>query len=152
ERRPEGHNLAFRLEHPLKVYGKENLLNGIFRPTLQPNAWMSDRSDPSPELKLEWVEPQTIHKVNLYFDTDFDHPLESTLMGHPESEIPFCVKSYRIKDDMGKIVYAQKDNHQSINTINFDLPIQTKKLVVELDHPSDNIPAALFGILCYGKE
>ena len=152
ERRPEGHNLAFRLEHHLKVYGKDNLHNGVFRPTLQPNAWMADKSDPNPELKLEWEEPQTIHRIKLYFDTDFDHPLESTLMGHPESEIPFCVKSYRIKDETGKIVCSQTDNHQTINTIKFDLPIQTKKLFVELDHPSDNIPAALFGILCYGKE
>ena len=29
--------------------------------------------------------------------------MESVLMGHPEREIPFCVKRYRILDDQGKV-------------------------------------------------
>src|SRR5690606_7642606 len=46
ERRPNGHNVAFELEVPLQVFGKENLLNGCFRPYLQPNAWLAALDDP----------------------------------------------------------------------------------------------------------
>jgi hypothetical protein len=151
QRRPNGHNLAFRLDQTLNLYAKENLFNGVFRPFLQPNAWVANLEDEAPYIQLDWENPQELSEVVLYFDTDMDHPLESTLLGHPESEIPFCVKSYRIKDDKGKIVYCQKDNHQTINLIRFDQLVKTRKLLVELDHPSPTFPAALFGILCYGK-
>src|SRR5690606_9139196 len=52
ERRPNGHNVAFELEVPLQVFGKENLLNGYFRPYLQPNAWLAALDDPQPSLEL----------------------------------------------------------------------------------------------------
>jgi len=152
ERRPDGYNLAFRLDRPLPIYRKENLMNGFFRPYLQPNAWVASPSDTSPFVTLEWEEAQNISQIRLYFDTDFDHPLESTLLGHPESEIPFCVRSFLVKDQSGKIIFSKIDNHQTICTIRLDQMIKTKKLTVELNHPTRTIPAALFGILCYGKD
>ena len=39
------------------------------------------------------------------FDTDFDHPMESVLMGHPERDMPFCIKRYRITAD-GRALYS----------------------------------------------
>lgn len=152
ERRPEGHNLAFKLSKPLDSYQKENLRNGTFRPTVQPNAWMADIQDSSPTIQLVWETAKKISQIKLYFDTDFDHPMESTLMGHPESEIPFCVKSFRVKDESGETIFSQTENHQSICTISLDHVIKTKKLTIELDHPSETIPAALFGILCFGEK
>lgn len=152
ERRPAGYNLAFELDSPLPIYGKENLVNGFFRPYLQPNAWVADPKDHFPTVTLAWKEAMSISEIKLYFDTDFDHPLESTLLGHPESEIPFCVRSFRIKDESGNIIYAEAENHQTICTIRMDRPVVTQKLFVELDHPVDTIPAALFGILCYGTN
>lgn len=151
ERRPNGHNLAFRLDQALNLYPKENLFNGVFRPFLQPNAWVANPEDEAPFIQLDWETSQELSEIILYFDTDMDHPLESTLLGHPESEIPFCVKSYRIKDEKGNVVYSQKENHQTINLIKFDQMVKTRMLLVELDHPSPTFPAALFGILCYGK-
>jgi hypothetical protein len=148
ERRPQGHNLAFELGESLKVFGKNNLTNGIFRPAVQPNAWVASLEDKGPQMKVCWDSPQSIKEIKLFFDTDFDHPMESTLMGHPESEIPFCVKSYRIKDGQGNLLHAQDANHQTINTISFEDAISTDKLIFEIDHPSDTVPAALFGLLC----
>ncbi|SFB60915.1 FAD-dependent oxidoreductase [Algoriphagus aquimarinus] len=148
ERRPNGYNLAFELNDPLKAFGKDNLRNGVFRPTVKPNAWVASIEDKNPQLKLSWSSIKSIKEVTLFFDTDFDHPMESTLMGHPESEIPFCVKSYRIKDGNGKLLHTQEANHQTINIISFEQAVSTKELIIELDHPSESVPAALFGLIC----
>ena len=148
ERRPKGQNIGFRLMESLKAFGKENLNNGIFRPTVQPNAWVASLDDQSPTLKLSWEKPRQIKEIKLFFDNDYDHPMESTLMGHPESEIPFCIKSYRIKDGQGNLLHVEDANHQTINTISFDSDFTTKELIVELDHPNETVPAALFGLIC----
>ena len=91
QRRPQGKNLALRLQPPLDVFGPDNLVNGLARPTRQPNAWVADFDDMSPTVTLSWAKPQTLGRIELVFDTDYDHPLESVLMGHPERVIPFCV-------------------------------------------------------------
>jgi hypothetical protein len=149
QRRPEGHNVAMRLEPAIKKFGKENLKTGVYRPTTAPNAWVATFEDKNPQLKISWDKPEKISKVDLLFDTDFDHPMESVLMGHPEDVMPFCVRNYEIKDDKGKIVYAKKGNYQTKNTINFQEPLTTNELTVVLEHPSENVPAALFSIRCY---
>jgi hypothetical protein len=149
KRRPDGQNLAFRLEEPLTVFGPENVTNGIQRPTNQPNAWVADPSDTNPVLTLTWEEPQTIGRVELFFDTDLDHPMESTLMGHPESKMPFCVGEYRLTDGKGIVLAECANNHQTRNTIRLDVPVTTDKLVLEVTHPSATIPASLFEIRAY---
>ncbi|UCS95843.1 FAD-dependent oxidoreductase [Echinicola marina] len=146
ERRPKGHNLAFELEVPLKPFGAINILPGVFRPTTKVNAWVASLNDANPTLQIAWKEKQSIKELKLFFDTDYDHPMESTLMGHPESEIPFCVKSYRILDKRGEILYQKEDNHQTVNTIRFD-GLELDQLTIELDHPSKDVPAALFGLI-----
>jgi hypothetical protein len=96
ERRPGGKNLAMRIEPPLDVFGASNLTNGVARPTCQPNAWVAALEDSSPTLVLTWPEPQTLRRIELVFDTDHDHPMESVLMGHPERVMPFCVPDIHI--------------------------------------------------------
>jgi hypothetical protein len=92
KRRPAGKNFALRIEPPLECFGAANLANGFARPTNQPNAWVADFSHEQPVVRLAWREPQTIARIELCFDTDFDHPMESVLMGHPERVMPFCVR------------------------------------------------------------
>lgn len=149
QRRPEGHNIALKIEPPLACFGVENIRNGISRPTRRPNAWVADLTDPEPWLKLEWTEKKNIRTITLKFDTDFDHPMESVLMGHPENVMPFCVRKYKIYDDAHRLVYQHEDNHQSINTITFPESVWTRYLTIELEHPSSEVSAALFEILCY---
>ena len=98
KRRPNGKNFAIRIEPPIKVFGPANLVNGLARPTRQPNAWVAAPDDASPWVTLCWAEPQTIERVELVFDTDYDHPLESVLLGHPERVMPFCVPEVVIRD------------------------------------------------------
>ncbi|MGB3780566.1 MAG: FAD-dependent oxidoreductase, partial [Tunicatimonas sp.] len=148
-RRPGGHNLAMRLDPGLPVFGAENLRNGLMRPTHLPNAWVADLNDPQPQLTLRWDEPQSLRRVVLHWDTDFDHPMESSLMGHPESVMPFCVPHYQLRDDQQYIVYEKHNNHQSQNEIVWDKPVVTRALVIKLRAPNTHTPAALLGIRVY---
>jgi hypothetical protein len=100
QRRPAGKNLAFKLAPPLEAYGVTNLVNGVARPTTQPNAWVAAFDDPDPTLTLRWDKPQRISRIELVFDTDFDHPMESVLMGHPERVMPFCIQRFEVRSSV----------------------------------------------------
>lgn len=149
QRRPGGHNLAIKINPGLNCFRAENIRNGTDRPLLQPNAWVADLKDQSPRLALSWSAVKNIREVVLKFDTDFDHPMESVLQGHPESVMPFCVADYILYDDRQRVVFEKKGNYQSINRIAFDSPLQTSQLTLEVKHPSSNIPAAVYQIQCY---
>jgi len=149
QRRPGGQNLALRLAAPLAAFGARNVVNGIARPTNAPNAWVADFTDSTPTLTLRWPAPQTIARIELMFDPDYDHPLESVLMGHPERRMPFCVERYRLLDEAGSVLAACTDNHQARNVIVLAKPVQTPELRIELTAPSANVAAALFEVRCY---
>lgn len=149
QRRPEGHNIAFKYPAGLDHFKAANICNGIDRPTSGPNAWVADWADPNPQLTISWEQPQLINRIDLFFDADYDHPMESVLMHHPETAMPFCVRNYRILDDAGKIIATQKDNYQTYNSLHFDEPVLTSKLIIEVEHPSAEVPAAVFAVRCY---
>ena len=146
DRRPAGHNLAFRLSSPLKAYEVGNVTNGSFRPVTASNAWVADWSDASPRIELTWGRAQTISEIALHFDTDFDHAMETAQWGHPEDVMPFCVREYVIRDADGQELHRATGNYQTINRIQFDEPVCTTALTIELTHPSENVPAALFEV------
>lgn len=149
QRRPEGHNIALKYPKGIPAFGAQNVSNGIDRPTSQPNAWVADWNDKAPQLALTWSEAKTIRVLDLFFDADYDHPMESVLMHHPEHVMPFCVRNYKIKDAAGNVVAEKQGNYQTCNRIVFDKPVVTGKLVLEVEHPSAQVPAAIFGVRCY---
>lgn len=151
ERRPGGKNLACRIEPPLQVFGVENLLNGIDRPTSQPNAWVADFTAESPEIRLSWDAPQEISRVELVFDTDFDHPMESVLMGHPERVAPFCAGDVEIVDGAGRLLGHVENNHRTRAVVRFDTPAATSALTLRVRRPSGSVPASLLACRCYGN-
>jgi hypothetical protein len=148
QRRPDGHNLALRIDPPLVVFAPENVVNGIARPTTAPNAWVADFDDPQPRLTLSWPEPVTIQQIELSFDTDFDHPMESTLMGHPERVMPFCIKAYRLLAD-GVEIESVTQNHQTKSKIKLVSPQTITELTIIVNETHCDVPPALFEIRCY---
>ncbi|WP_310393797.1 FAD-dependent oxidoreductase [Hymenobacter sp.] len=149
QRRPAGHNLALTLTPGLSVFGPDNLRTGLHRPTRQPNAWVADPADLDPTLTLTWPTPQTIGRLELHFDPDWDHPLETVLMTHPETVSPFCVAEFVLCDEHNQRLYYCTGNHQARHTIRFAAPVQTSRLTLHLRHPSAQVPASLFEVRCY---
>ena len=149
ERRPKGNNFAMNITPAINSFGTDNLFNGFIRPTNDANAWMASLEDESPEIRMEWNVPEEFKNIVLYFDTDYDHALESVQMGHPENVMPFCIREYKIYDENRNLIYSCDNNYQTINTIELPESIRTKSITIETKSPSINIPASIFGIYIY---
>lgn len=145
-RRPAPQNLALQITPPLEPYTISNVTNGVSRPTTKTNAWAADLNDENPHIQLKWSEEKDINKIVLFFDSDFDHPLESTLRVHPERVVPHTVRDYTIKDASGLTVFEKKVNYQTVNTVTLEKPLKTNSLNIYFSHPSENTPAALFEV------
>jgi hypothetical protein len=148
-RRPEGKNLCIAMKLSDDVFGVDNIRNGIDRPVSYPNAWVADPTDIAPSVTMEWERKQEIGAIEICFDTDFDHPMESVLMGHPENVMPFCVTSFSVEDENGNTLWLVQDNHQTIRRFTLAEKICTQKLTFRFEHPSKNVPAAVFAIRCF---
>ena len=148
-RRPGGHNIAMAFSQPINGFDAQNIGNGLARPTSAVNAWVAEPDDPAPKLDIRWAYPQSISQATLMFDSDFDHAMETSLRGHPESVMPFTVKHYRLGDGNGRVFAEVTDNHQTINQIRFDEPVETDQLRVEVLEMQGEAPAAIFGLQCY---
>jgi hypothetical protein len=149
KRRPAGQNMAISFSKPLHTYTADNVRNGYARPYLSPNAWAASLTDAVPRLVMTWKNAVTIQTIQLSFDTDFDHPMESVLMHHPETVMPFCVRNYYLYDGFGNVVKKVSGNYQTRNTITLNEPLVTDTLVIACEHPAANVPAAIFEISCY---
>ncbi len=150
KRRPEGLNLAMQISPGIRLFGPENLRNGTNRPVSRPNAWVASPGDTDPAITLSWPEKKRIGRVELTFDTDWDHPMETVLMTHPESVMPFCVKEYLLCDDRNEKIHHRTGNHQTRNTVIFDTPVETSRLTIHPKGTHGGTPAALFEVRCYG--
>lgn len=147
ERRPGGANIAMEIAPSLDVFDCTDVLNGYVRPFVRPNAWVAEFDDRKPVLTLEWNEPETLHELILYFDTDYDHSMECVQMGHPENVIPFCVNRYRVTDREGRLLHEAAENYRTINRICFPGPLTTKVLRIEFEKGHEDIPVSLFQIV-----
>ncbi|WP_427896085.1 FAD-dependent oxidoreductase [Kribbella sp. GL6] len=148
ERRPDGHNFAVAVDPPVRAWPVDDLRNGHARPTSHPNAWVADPEDGRPTVRLRWEDTQRISRVELAFDTDSDHAMESVLWNHLEHAMPFCAKHYVVRSG-GRVVAERTDNHQTRNTLTFDPPLETADLSVEIVSSQGDVPAALFEVRCY---
>ena len=148
-RRPAGQNLAMAIRPVIDAFDPGNVSDGLGRPTTGVNAWVTDPEDPRPTLSLHRDAPRAIREIVLTFDSDSDHAMETTLMGHPENVVPFMVTHWRILDGEGQCVAECEDNHQTINRVRLDEPLVTDRLQVELLATEGDVPATLFGVRCY---
>ncbi len=148
-RRPAGQNVAMKFVSPLAAYESAYVTNGLSRPTTLTNAWVPALSDTHPQIELKWDQIQAIREIVLLFDTDYDHAMETVLLGHPENVMPFCVRKYRISDAAGTILAECDENHQTVNRIVLDQSIETNQIRVELLENNGDAPPALFAIRCY---
>ena len=150
ERRPGGKNFAMKLSEPIDLFQPLEVLSGPQRPTVRSNAWVAAKDDSDPRLTLEWEQPVVLNNVVLCFDTDFDHPMETVQMGHPEREMPFCVKDFDLLDDQNNVIYEGRDNHATRYVAEF-VAVETTRLTVRV-LSTHGTPAAIFKIQCFGEN
>jgi hypothetical protein len=150
ERRPGGKNFALAAEPAICAWNCSQVINGFARPFRGVNAWVAAPEDREPWLRLEWEAAQNVRRIELAFDTDFDHPLESVLMGHPERTIPFCVQDYRIRSAEGDLLAERMDNHATRNTIVLDRAVRTRAILIEV-MSTNGAAAAIFEVRCYAE-
>ena len=146
-RRPNGKNLALSIDPPVVAYETLNVTNGFVRPWKSVNAWVADFNDPKPTLTIGWDTPKVCAQMILFFDTDYDHAMETVQFGHPEDIIPFCVRNYSIKTIEGVHLKTISGNYQTRNVVVFETPVETKGFCIEVEHPSADTPAAIFEII-----
>ncbi len=149
KRRPGGMNIAMQIEPALDAFSSDFLRNGIQRPVSSTNAWVADIGDTSPSLNIIWEEQVSISMVELFFDTDFDHPLETVLMANPETTMIFCTDSVKMFNDKNEEIASITSNYLSHRRIEFKEPVNTQQLKIILLNSKENTLASLFEIRCY---
>jgi hypothetical protein len=148
ERRPAARNLAISASPPIRCYEPSLVANGIARPFDGANAWAPAGDDPVPWLRISWPQPQTITKIEIVFDTDFDHPMESVLMGHPERVMPGCVRKFEVRTVEGVALAFVGEHHQT--RWHLSLPNAVITCGIELViHERGLAPPAIFEVRCY---
>lgn len=151
ERRPEGWNIAMNIYPALECFGPDRLLNGFTRPWLSSNAWISATDDPEPALYFTWKKDVRIKNIRLFLDTDFDHPLESALLGHPERITPFVVQEITAETPDGKLLGSIKNNYLSVRDIPLREAIETRGLVLRFRTPGREGALSLFHLVIKGE-
>jgi hypothetical protein len=149
KRRPEGRNLAMDFDPPLDHFGPANVISGPARPTSLPNAWVADAADPQPELHLVWPAEQEIGRVVIEFDPDWDHPMESVLMTHPEEVVPFLVRDFDLLGDRGLLASVRDHRHARFEW-RPGQPVRTKKLTLKV-LATRGAPAVVFRVRCFAE-
>ena len=149
ERRPAGKNIAMKISPGLDAFAAHNLKNGLQRPVASANAWVADYEDQEPLLTISWNEPVAIKQVELFFDADYDNPLENVLLMHPETIMPCCVQEVKVLNCSNQVVAEISNNYQSRQTICFDQPVHTQHLKFKLCNPNQHAPVSLFEVRCY---
>ncbi|WP_339724384.1 FAD-dependent oxidoreductase [uncultured Paraglaciecola sp.] len=147
ERRPGGHNLALTINPPLDCFAAANLTNGYTRPYQRSNVWCAALNQTEAELTLEWPQPQNISEIILHLDADFDHALESTLYGHPEDRVPFCVEHVQILDAQGTVLFEKTDNYQGVVHCVLPTAISSDQLQIKLLKTHKDCPIALYEVI-----
>lgn len=148
ERRPHARNLAVRFHRPLALYDPLNVINGTNRPWRGTNAWAPAAEDQAPVLTLHWKRPTELRSITITFDTDFDHPMESVLMTHPECVMPGCVRSFRVSTVEGITLAEVEEHHHTQWALLLETPVTTAGLLIEILQHGE-APPAIFNVSCF---
>lgn len=149
QRRPGGKNIAMKIEPALKPFSPENLRNGLQRPVASANAWVAAADDLNSTITIHWNEAVAIKKVELFFDTDYDHPLESVLLANPETTMAFCVDQVKLLNDKDETIASITGNYLSRRIIEFEEAVTTSRLNLVLSNSKKEALVSLFEIRCY---
>jgi len=147
-RRPAARNLAASFSPAIECYGPSSVTNGWARPWCGANAWAPASHDPNPTLRLQWNSPQPLQTIEITFDTDFDHPMETVLMGHPERITPGCVTSFAVRTLEGQDLAHIDENHQGYWRLSLPREVFTNGIEIQILGRGAS-PPAIYEVRCY---
>lgn len=145
KRRPAGKNLALGIEPGLDQFQPQHVQRGHARPGDGVDAWVADPDDPNPELRLDWSHPVTFATLILELDSDWDHPMESVLMTHPEEVVPFMIRDFDVIDENDHVLLQRRDHHGAHFVHHFETPVTTSSLRLRI-LATHGAPAAIFRV------
>jgi hypothetical protein len=148
DRRPVARNLACTFQPPIAAFSAANVVNGYARPWDATNAWVPALDDKAPMLHLVWDKQQTIQTIEITFDTDYDHPMESVLLGHPERIMPGCITAFDVRSAEGRLLAHVEDNHQTRFELQLEAPLDTCGISIAVLSHGPALPA-IFEVRCY---
>jgi FAD dependent oxidoreductase len=149
QRRHAGKNIAMKMEPALQAFSPEHLRNGLQRPVKSTNAWVADYEKNEATIKIVWNELQTINKIDLFFDADYDHPLESVLLLNPETKMAFCADEVKVYNCNNELVGEISGNYLAHRTIYFNKPVAVTELKIKVANSDHTAPVSLFEVRCY---
>lgn len=151
KRRPAGKNLALSITPGLNAFRPENVISGYARSHHGADAWVAALDDPCPELRLNWPQIVSIETLILELDSDWDHPMESVLMTHPEEVVPFMLRDFDVLDASDTVLLQVRDHHGARFTHHFDAAINTQALRLRI-HATHGAPAAVFRVRAFAPR
>lgn len=151
KRQPDRREIALTIDPPLCVFEASQVIRGASRPVNSVNGWVPAIDDPVPTLWLRWRKQQRIRTIQIIFDTDFDHPMETLLMTHAELAMPACIRRFRILDATGTVIAQVEENHHTRCRITLPVEVITDAISLEILESWGALPA-IYEVRCYSKE
>ena len=142
-------SLNFRVNPASYPYDPQNVINGIIRPELWPNIWISNRNQTLPQwIELRFPEKRVVRQVQITFDTNLD------IMVEDDPVPPECAKNYallaEIEGKWQKFVEI-KGNHHRLRRHDFN-PVTVTALKLEVWATNGDPSARVYEIRAYGTD
>lgn len=136
---------CFRTSPMQFPFGPENVVNGIARPYIAPNLWISDPVEKLPQfLTLELGKKIKINEIHLAFNTGLNRTWPHKF------DIPECVKDYSISymnEGKWKILSEVKDNFMRKRIHEAGIETDAIKITVTATHGAPS--AQIFEVRVY---
>lgn len=149
-------NFIFRIKDETRAFYPNNILNGYVRPYFGPNIWASRFKGKSEWIQLDFNKNQKIGQIRITFDDDVNEDLINLHHHYTESPVmPELVKDFKIlilSDGIWKEATAIFDNRKRHIIINFDKPIQTEAIKLELLNTNGSSYISVYEIRAYEGE
>ena len=145
-------NFVFRVKQT-NAFQPTKIINGYVRPYGGPNMWVTNFNGQPEAIELSWKGLQNMKQINLTFNDDVNEDIIN--LHHHRTyfdEVPELVKAFNLyywKNGSWKRWWSVDQNRQRHLVKEFEQPIQTNKLKLELLQTNGSQQFSLFEVRVY---
>ncbi|GAC45976.1 pyridine nucleotide-disulfide oxidoreductase [Pediococcus acidilactici NGRI 0510Q] len=145
-------NFVFRVKQT-NAFQPTKIINGYVRPYSGPNMWVTNFNGQPEAIELSWKGLQNIKQINLTFNDDVNEDIIN--LHHHRTyfdEVPELVKAFNLyywEAGSWKRWWSVDQNRQRHLVKEFEQPIQTNKLKLELLQTNGSQQFSLFEVRVY---